>query len=420
MKCPKCGNELTPGEAFCGLCGTPAIAPSGYQPPDRVNAPSFRSGLLSTATYSANPSHAPSLNSYQPGLFTPTQAPLTNALPGTSPAAPNSAPLVPPSPRQQTGFYHDATEAMSPIQNASSGLLPGYSQQRFPEAAIPTSPPDMGRYPLQTSPATYPFQTGNYASPMPTQHPLGTGPGYHYGPQGKLPPPPQQGNQVILVVCITLVVILLGAVSITTFALTRTNSNQSAAMPTAVPTRVPTPSPTPAPTPSPTPSPIPTPAPDAGFAWCGTNCNQYGFTTEFPATWQGAPAANSPGVQFADPATPEVYASFKTPGATSSAPNDVLMNDVQSTFGSQPGYAAPTPPAAANATIGGAPWYAIATNYNDTQNQPVHVEVYATVYQGKAYIIELQSPDTNNQFDSMKQQFFVNMLVKFQFVPTTQ
>jgi hypothetical protein len=96
------------------------------------------------------------------------------------------------------------------------------------------------------------------------------------------------------------------------------------------------------------------------------------------------------------------------------------MNDVQTTFGSQPGYTAPTPPAAANATIGGAPWYAIATDYNDTQNQPVHVEVYATVYQGKAYIIELQAPNTNNQFDSVKQQYFVNMLVKFQFLPTAQ
>ncbi len=120
----------------------------------------------------------------------------------------------------------------------------------------------------------------------------------------------------------------------------------------------------------------------------------------FPLDWQGTPAANSQGVQFTNPTMPNVYAAFKTPGATGDAPTNVLMNDVQTTFGSQPDYAAPTPPPTANATIGGAPWYAIATNYNDNQNQPIHVEVYATVYQGKAYIIELQAPQSNDQFDS--------------------
>ncbi len=397
MKCPTCGNVLTPGEAFCGHCGTPAITPPpGYQAPVSMNMPSPRSGLLSTSAYGIGSS----ANNYQPGQFTPAQTHFTNG---------------PANSYQQTGFYHDATEAMPPIQSANSGLLPGYQQQGFLETAMPASYPDRNQFASQ---ALYPFQTGNYAGPLPTQHPFSTGQGYNYGPQGKLLPPPQkQHNQVILIVCITLVLILLGVVTITTFALIN-HSNQSATLPTIVPTAIPTSAPSPTPAPTPPPTAIPTPAPDAGFAWCDTNCSQNGFTTEFPLTWQGAPAANSPGVQFANPTMPEVYAAFKTPGATGSAANDVLMNDVQTTFGSQPGYAAPPAPAAA--TIDGAQWSAIATNYNDTQNQPVRVEVYATVYQGKAYIIELQAPNTNNQFDAVKQQYFVNMLVKFQFLPTGQ
>jgi hypothetical protein len=394
MKCPTCGNILTPGEVFCGQCGTPAVTPPGYQAPTHMNMPSPRSGLLSTAAYGGAGS---SPNSYQPGPATPAQIPFANG---------------PANSYQHTGFYHDATEAMPPIQSTPPGLLPGYQQQGFPGSALPAHYPDQNQqFPSQ---AMYPFQTGNYAGPLPAQHPFNTGLGYNYGPQGKLPPPPQkQNNQVILIVCITLVLILLGAVSLTTYTfLNRSNTNQAAALPTVVPTAIPTTAPTPSPTPVPTPSPIPTPAPDAGFAW-------YGIMTEFPLTWQGAPATNSPGVQFTNPTTPEVYASFKALGATGSAPNDVLMNDVQTIFGSQSGYTAPTPPTAANATIGGAPWYAVAMDYNDAQNQPVHVEVYATVYQGKAYIIELQAPDTNNQFDAVKQQYFVNMLVKFQFLPTT-
>jgi hypothetical protein len=407
MKCPTCGNEVTQGEVFCGQCGTPSIAvPPGYQ---GTNMPSPRSGLLSTGAYSPNTAFVPPPNTYQPGTFAPAQTP--------SPHLPSGA-LPPTNPYQQTGFYHNATEAMPPVQHAPSGLLPGYSQQ-FPGVADPTR----GQFTPQAAPVTYPFQTGNYGGPMPTQQPFSTGQSYNYGPQGQFPPPPQkQSNQIILIVCIVLVVVLLGAVGITTVALlNRPATNKSATLPTAAPTIAPTVAPTVAPTPTivPTPSPAPTPAADAGFAWCGTNCNQYGFTTEFPVDWQGIPIPNTPGVQFTNPTMPNVSASFKTPGPTGDTPANVLMNDVQNTFGSQPGYAAPTPPATANATIGGAAWYAISTSYN-TQNQPIRVEVYATVYQGKAYLIELQAPASNDQFDSVKQQFFVNMLVKFQFQPTAQ
>ena len=359
MECPTCGNEVTPGEVFCGQCGTPASLPE-YPSADRMNMSSPRSGPLHTRAYSASASFVPPPDTYQPRTFTPEQARSSHMPPAIS-SAPDSAPLGPANPYQQTGFYHDATEAMSPIQYPISRQLPGYQQHL----------------------------------------------------SGK------HSNQIILIVCITLVVVLLGAVGITTFALlNRLTAKQATALPTVAPTIVPTVVPTAVPTIAPTT--IPTAAPDAGFAWCGANCTQYGFTTEFPLGWQGMPAPNSQGLQFTNPSIQNVYASFKTPGATGDAPPVVLMNDVQSTFGSQPDYAIPTLPPAANATIGGAAWYAIATSYNDNQNQLIHVEVYATVYQGKAYIIELQAPQTNDQFDSVKQQFFVNMLVKFQFLPTAQ
>jgi len=43
----------------------------------------------------------------------------------------------------------------------------------------------------------------------------------------------------------------------------------------------------------------------------------------------------------------------------------------------------------------------------------VRIEVYATIHQGKAYIIELQALDS--QFDAVNTQYFERMLVRFQF-----
>ncbi len=430
MKCPKCGNEVKQGEVFCGQCGTPVSVMPSVQPIETGGMPAPRSGLL--RTYHTTPFVSDGSSSYHPG--TPSQGLNSPMSAGDPSAAPVSSPL--PGPNQQTGFYHDATEAMPLVQQntRNQGLSSGYlPQQVYPGTAQPpTRYPASGQFGAQVGPQTRPFQTGNYNGPAPTQnYPPASGYNYNYGtPGGGVPTPPQKqpANPVILVVCITLVVLLIGTVAITTFILmNRSVANQATATPTVAasrpsPTIAPTPSPSPtaAPSPTPTPTVVPTPAPDAGFAWCSTNCSQYGFMTEFPAGWQGTPAANSPGVQFTNPTMTEVDAAFKASGATSSSATDVLMNDLQTNFASKPGYAQPTPPPAANATIGGAPWYAVATSYNDDQNQPVHIEVYATVYQGKAYVIELQAPNGSNQFDAVKQQYFVNMLVKYQFQATAQ
>jgi len=81
-----------------------------------------------------------------------------------------------------------------------------------------------------------------------------------------------------------------------------------------------------------------------------------------------------------------------------------------SNFSSQPGYTAPT--TSSDATIGGENWsYQIA--YYQLNGQTTRVEVYATVHQGKAYIIELQAIDAN--FDTVNTQYFEIMLARFQF-----
>jgi hypothetical protein len=65
MKCPRCGNELTPEEAFCGQCGTPTSVPPPVQPTEMVGLPSLRSGLL--GPYNATTPFTPAQsNGYRP------------------------------------------------------------------------------------------------------------------------------------------------------------------------------------------------------------------------------------------------------------------------------------------------------------------------------------------------------------------
>ncbi len=79
MKCPTCGNEVTPGEAFCGQCGTPDYRATSRISTPRMNMPSSpRSGLLSTGAYASSTPFVPPPNTYQPGTFTPAQTPLSH------------------------------------------------------------------------------------------------------------------------------------------------------------------------------------------------------------------------------------------------------------------------------------------------------------------------------------------------------
>ena len=228
------------------------------------------------------------------------------------------------------------------------------------------------------------------------------------------------GNN-LLIVAIVLLVVALVAVSIlgTVYVLNR-HAPKVAVTPTSIPTATTAPSPTATPSPTPTPSPsptvAPTPTPFAGYEWCGTVCTTNGFAVQFPEGWNQQPTTDTTGVQFLNPTTPDVYASFKAPGATSSAADALVASDLQTNFASKPGYTPPT--STQSTTIGGVTWVDQTATYTyQTPSQPEQVNVYATVFQGKGYIIELEASVA--QFSAVNTQYFTTIIGSFEFTQST-
>ena len=386
MRCPNCSNEISLEETFCGQCGTPVILSA--KPVDPAN----RKGLLSSGYYSV-----------------------------TSPPSTNQPPMLSSGSQQQNGFYQDPTQAMPVLPSNQVQSYPTmYPQQDYGSSSIHVGYSGTGQYTPQMQPLH--LQSGNYTGTMypPTQtFPSGQG----YGmPPGFTPPPPQKRSNLALIIisiCITLALITILAFGAT--YLIRNNASNKAqlshqnATATSIPTptTVPSPSPTAAPSPTPSPSPTltPTPTPDAGFTLCDITCTSNGFSVEYPSAWAQKPTTDSTGTQFTDPSQSDEFTSFKTPGITTMNAGQLVNNDLNN-FSSLQGYNAPTPTPSSNATIGGENWsYQIA--YYQLNNQTVRIEVYATIHQGKAYIIELQALDS--QFDAVNTQYFERMLVRFQF-----
>ena len=424
MQCPKCGNEVSQDEAFCGQCGTPITPPS--QPSEMVQAP--RSGQLNAYN---NPNMLPSTQTYKSGMlppanpYNPTNANRQGAYGGniTPQVNQNQQP-----PNHTTSFYQDATEAMSAVPPANTNQIypPGYQQQSY--AGVPTQSgyPGAGQYNSQVQ---QPFPPGNYTQhgfPLTPQFPTGQSYNYAPQPQPKATPVPQkqQGNTALVIACVCLVIALIAAVGFGALYLTRNHSPQKASVtPTVLPTTAPTPtvapSPTAAatatPTPVPTPTLTPTPAPDANFSWCSAACTANGFTVEFPNGWNQGQTNDKTGIQFLDPQPPDVYAAFKTPGPTTSTASALVANDLQTNFANQYQQSYTPPTTSGNTTIGGENWtYEVA--YFQLNNQKERIEVFATVHQGKAYIIELEASDS--QFDSYNTAYFTTMIGRFQFLPS--
>ncbi len=422
MKCPTCGNEVNQDEAFCGQCGTPMMPRS--QATQMAHAP--RSGQLNS--YNTNrPSSQPNktgivppTNPYNPNNPNNANRPATY---GGNPIAPNGN--QPPTPNQGAGFYQDATEAMSvfPPGNTNQGYPPGYPQQGVGGTPMQRGYPVSGQYNPQVQP---PAQAGNYTQHGFPQTPQFQGSqGYGYpSPPPPTPTPKKQISALLVIAIVCLVVAILLVIGFGSFYLLRSHSSQRTTVPTPVPTSIPTPTvvptatPTPVatatPTPIPTPTVVPTPAPDANFSWCTTTCTSNGFIVEFPNGWNQGQTSDKTGVQFLNPTPADVYAAFKTPGATASTANQLITNDLAN-FTSLPGYTAPT--TSDNQTIGGANWTFEIAHYT-LNGQTERIQVYATVYQGKAYIIELQAADS--QFDSTYYPtYFKKMLDSFQFQQST-
>ena len=388
MKCPKCGNEVNQDEAFCGQCGTPMKPPS-YQT-EMVQAP--RSGQLNSYNPN-NPAASNSQPTFQSGMVSPPQ----------------------PTPNQASGFYQDATEAMSVVP-------PGYPQQGFAGTPAQGGYPGSGQYNPQVPPGQPPFQASNYTQhgfPQTPQFQSGQGYGYPAQPQQTPTPQKERGNTALIIASIFLVIALIAVVGFGALYLTRNhNPTRAAITPTAVPTSAPTPTaiPSPSPTATATPTPVPSPtaaptaAPDANFSWCTTACTTNGYIVEYPNGWNEQQTSDKTGTQFFNPSQTDTYAAFKTPGPTTSTASNLVAADLQTGFASQPGYAPPT--STETTTIGGENWtYAIA--HYTFNSQLERIEVFATVHQGKAYIIELQAADS--QFDSINTQYFAIMIGRFQF-----
>ncbi|MBV9708391.1 MAG: zinc-ribbon domain-containing protein [Chloroflexi bacterium] len=299
---------------------------------------------------------------------------------------------LPPRLNQQEGFYRDATEEIT--------VRPGMAEQGdgYPP---PTSPTPSSQYP----------GSGQY-TPQHFQYPGSTYPTQYATPV--IPPPPQRkqnSNTALIIVSICLAVTLLSVIGFAAFYLLRGHTTtQTAAPPSAVATTAPTPTQAPSPTATPTALPSPTVAADNGFALCGQPCTNNGFLVEYPQNWQLAAADNANGIKFSNQ---DQFASFKAPGPTSSAAGDLVMSDLQTNFAYREGYQPPT--SASTTTIGNETWVT-QTVYYQNNNQRMRLDVYATVHQGKAYIIELQAQDA--QFMSINAQYFATMLGKFQFVQT--
>jgi hypothetical protein len=321
-------------------------------------------------------------------------------------------------------------QAGQPVQNYPAQ----YPQQSF------AGTPVQGRYPGagQFGPQQQPFQQGGYApSGYTPSQPFPIGQGYGIPPKLTPPPQKQQNNTLLIVACIFLTIALLSVIGFGVLYLTRGHPSPktsktvaptvtTAATATALPSPTPSPSPnaspspsassaptdTPTPVPSPSPTTIPTPTPDVNFSWC-QNCSPLGFSVEYPNGWAQGTTSDEPGVHFQNQLNPQEYAAFKTLNNVTNniTATDLANTDLQNNFGKQSGY---TPPSSqSTATIGGENWVTETASYEPSNGQKIQVEVFATIHQGKAYIIELEAAES--QFAAENDKYFQVMLSRFQF-----
>jgi hypothetical protein len=226
-------------------------------------------------------------------------------------------------------------------------------------------------------------------------------------------PPKRPGRQVPAVAAgaMALIVLTLALVLADVGRTTAGQSGPIAKHPTA----------TPRPTATATATVFPSPTPMLGFqVYLDRSA---GFIIQYPLQW--IRQSNNPEVAFLDDTNnPRYQVQLDLPGDATSIglqgdPNNpaawlnYAMNQLSSQFGDGfqqlPG---PTPAA----VIGGEQWQSSVALLS-ISGVNVRVQVYATVHDGKPYILSLEAAD--ERFDAGRQLYFGPMLGSFQFLPST-
>jgi hypothetical protein len=173
--------------------------------------------------------------------------------------------------------------------------------------------------------------------------------------------------------------------------------------------------------PTATPSPFPTPTAALGFKVYFDRGER--FYVQYPLSWEAK--QTNPGIQFDDdPNVPNYIVQVLQPGDATTAgsttdPNDPtvwvryelnrLASIYQSSFSE-------LPDAAPAMHFGGALWQSGVARLSDN-NTNIRVQIFATVYDGTPYIINLLA--TEDRFADGVRAYFDPMLQSFTFLPST-
>ena len=185
------------------------------------------------------------------------------------------------------------------------------------------------------------------------------------------------------------------------------------------------PTPTATPAPTITPAPTATPQPIDGFQFYRDPSNHY--IIQYPVNWEVSSDNTSQGIEFCDDCTnPGYIVQVNTPsnlGDVGPPPNQssaadwvtYALNGLASHL--QSGTLTVQGPQQA-IVIGGVVWQSGGATVSDSGGGVrFRVQVYATVYEGKPYILVLST--TEDRFTAGTIQFFGPMLQSFEFIPQT-
>ena len=178
--------------------------------------------------------------------------------------------------------------------------------------------------------------------------------------------------------------------------------------------------PTATPSPSPTATLIPTATPNGGFQVYRDQAD--GFLIQYPIGWVSSPA--SPGIEFADDEKAPEYIMQVLLPSNSAVPGldgtdhdaTTLVNYEMDRLASQwpQGAFSRVPGPVPTERIGGVTWQG-ATGLISSNQTRIRVQVYATLYQGKPYVINVLASDERYSLGNV--EYFTTMLHSFVFLP---